>query len=117
MDINVVAVVIFILVSLFVPASMLLTSFFLRRNTEKNQVRDSPYESAEMSSGNKLSVMGEYLHYFGMFIAFELIVIVAFLWAPGARSFSLTSNMEIIGLLVLGFIFEGFVMLIAKSPG
>lgn len=114
MDITVLAVIIFALFSIFVPASMLLTSISLRKNTIKNKVRDSPYESAEQSKGNRISIMTEYIHYFAMFIAFEIIVGIILIWAPIARKLSSTSGMEILGLLLLGFVFEAFVMLIAK---
>lgn len=115
MDITVVAVIIFMLFSILTPVSMLLTSIFLRKRTVKNEVRDGSYESAEESKGSRISIMSEYLHYFGMFIAFEIIVGIILIWAPVARQFQLISAIEVLGLLALGFIFEVFVMLIAKG--
>ncbi len=115
MDVTVVAVIIFALFSLFVPASMLLTSISLRKNTVKNTVRDSSYESGEESRGNRISIMNEYLHYFGMFIAFEIIVGVILVWVPIARKIPFNSSLEIMGLLIFGFIFEAFVMLMARK--
>ncbi len=115
MDVTVVAVIIFVLFSLFVPASMLLTSIALRKNTVKNTVRDASYESGEESRGSRISIMHEYLHYFGMFIAFEIIAGMILVWAPVAHRFTLYSGAAILGLLVLGFVFEAFVMLIARK--
>lgn len=115
MDITAVAIVIFVLFAVFTPASMLLTSIFLRKRTVSNAVRDSSYESAEESKGSRISIMAEYLHYFGMFIAFEIIVGIILIWAPVARQSSMISGMEILGLLAVGFVFEVFVMLISKS--
>ncbi len=117
MDITVVAVVLFILLAIFTPVSMLLTSVILRRATVKNKVRDSPYESGEQSKGLRISIMNEYLHYFGMFIAFEIIVGIILVWAPIANipnKVPYNSSIAVLGLLVLGFIFEIFLMLIAR---
>jgi NADH:ubiquinone oxidoreductase subunit 3 (subunit A) len=115
MDVTAAAVIIFAMFSLFVPASMLLTSIALRKNTTKNTVRDASYESGEDSRGERISIMNEYLHYFGMFIAFEIIVGIVLIWVPVARKLPLNSGIEILGLLVLGFVLEAFVMLIARK--
>ncbi|MDE1768650.1 MAG: NADH-quinone oxidoreductase subunit A [Candidatus Micrarchaeota archaeon] len=115
MDVTVVAVAIFIVFSIFVPASMLLTSMLLRRNTQSNSVRDASYESAETSKGNRISIMTEYLHYFGMFISFEIVVAIILIWAPVANQIALTPTIELFGLMGAGFILEALVLLTARS--
>ena len=113
MDVKVTAILIFIIFSVFVPASMISTSILLRGRTRRNRVRDSPYESAEASTGGGVSIMKEYLHYFSMFIAYEILVAVALVWVPVARSVSFGSGIAVLGLLSSGIVLEGLVVLLA----
>ncbi|MCL4364934.1 MAG: NADH-quinone oxidoreductase subunit A [Candidatus Marsarchaeota archaeon] len=115
MDINVVAIVIFIIFSTFTPVSLVITSIFLRRQSKRNAMMGSPYESAEESRGNRISIMNEYMHYFSMFLSFEILVAVAIVWAPIARLLPTTASAAVLSLLVAGMVFEVFVMLIARS--
>ena len=114
MDSTILAIFIFILFSVFTPVSLILTSRALRRKTKRNVVKDAPYESAEESKGNRISIMNEYLHYFSMFIAFEIIVTVVIVWAPVSNSVPFLPSLAILGLLVVGMVFEGFMLLIAR---
>ena len=115
MDVNAAALTIFILFSLFVPASMILTSILLRKRTRRNTVRDAPYESAEQTIGSGMSIMREYLNYFTMFIAYEILVAMLFVWVPVARSIPFRSNVAMLSLLAIGMVLEVFVMLIARK--
>ena len=115
MDINVVAILIFILFSVFTPVSMVMTSVFLRRRSKKNVMMGSSYESAEESKGNRISIMNEYMHYFSMFLAFEILVAIIIVWAPITRLLPFLSSVAVLSLLVAGMVFEVFVMLIARS--
>ncbi len=108
------AIVVFILFSVFTPVSMILASRAMRRNTKRNSVKDAPFESAEESRGNGISIMNEYLHYFSMFIALEIMVVVVLVWAPVSRSVSFIPSVAIMGLLVVGMIFEAYMLLIAR---
>ena len=108
------AIFVFILFSVFTPVSLILASRSLRRNTKRNSVKDAPFESAEESRGNGISIMNEYLHYFPMFIAFEIMVAVVLVWAPVSRSVSFIPSVAILGLLVVGMVFEAYVLLIAR---
>ncbi len=114
MDSTILAIFIFMIFSVFTPVSLILTSRALRRKTKRNVVKDAPYESAEESKGNRISIMNEYLHYFSMFIAFEIIVTVVMVWAPVSKSVPFLPSLAILGLLVVGMVFEAFTLLIAR---
>lgn len=115
MDVNAVAIVIFFVFAILTPASLIFASIMLRRRTKRNPVRDAAYESAEASTGTRISVMNEYLHYFGMFIAYEILVAMILVWAPVARTISFNSSVAMITLLIIGMAFAVFVMLIARK--
>ncbi len=117
MDVKVTAILIFIIFSVFVPVSMISASIMLRGRTRRNRVRDAPYESAEASSGGGVSIMKEYLHYFSMFIAYELLVAIALVWVPVARVVSFGSSMAVLGLLGAGIVMEALVVLLAWKSG
>ncbi len=117
MDVNIVAIAIFIIFSVLTPVSLIITSIMLRRRTKRNAMMDSSYESAEASTGNRISIMNEYMHYFSMFLAFEILVAVVLVWAPIARLMPFLSSAAVLSLLVVGMVFEVFVMLIARSAG
>jgi NADH:ubiquinone oxidoreductase subunit 3 (subunit A) len=114
MDANVAAILIFILVSVFTPVSFIITSKLLRRNTTRNAVKDSPFESAEESVGSQISVMHEYMHYFLIFLAYEILVAVVLVWSPIVRSLGRIQSAAILLLLFLGIVFSGFILLIAR---
>ncbi|MDE1861054.1 MAG: NADH-quinone oxidoreductase subunit A [Candidatus Micrarchaeota archaeon] len=112
-----VALTIFFLFSLFMPLSMILTSIMLRNRTRTNAVGRKPYESAEISVGNRISIMNEYLHYFSIFIAFEILVVFVLLWVVAAPLLSFSDSLIVLALLVLGFIFEMLIMMLSKGLG
>ncbi len=114
MDFNATAVILFILFAIFVPVSMITTSKMLRDKTTRNPVKDASYESAEASTGSRITIMGEYLHYFTMFIMFEILVAVVIVWAPLASSMQFLPSAAILSLLVFGMAFEAFILLIAR---
>ena len=109
------AVVIFILISLFMPASMLLTSVLLRYTGSSNPVKRSNFESAEASFGARLSIMREYLHYFSMFLGYEIVAVMVVLWVFVAKGLPNLYSYMILGLAVFAFALELFVMFVAKS--
>ncbi len=115
MDVNVVAIAIFILFSLATPVLLVLVSKALRKGTKRNAVKDLPYESAEESSGVRMAVMHEYLQYFPMFIAFEILVGVVLVWAPIARAVQFIPSVAVLSLLFVGLVFEAFIAYIAKA--
>ncbi|MGC8662176.1 MAG: NADH-quinone oxidoreductase subunit A [Candidatus Micrarchaeia archaeon] len=76
---------VFALFSLLVPVAMIFVSKLLGPIEEYNPIKNSSYESAEAPIGRKVSIMQEYFYYFTIFIAFEITVAIAILWAASAR--------------------------------
>lgn len=109
------ALLIFFLFSLLVPASMILTSAMLRRRTRTNPVGRNSYESAERSFGSRISIMNEYIHYFSMFIAFEMVIAIILLWTFAAPAMSISSSVVILSLLAVAFVFELFIVLLIRG--
>ena len=114
MDATILAILIFLAFSIFTPISLIITSRTLRRNTKRNSVKDLPYESGEESAGSRISIMNEYLHYFSMFIAFEVIAAIVLVWAPVAKTLPGVPSIAVLGLLVVAALLEGITLLIAK---
>jgi len=110
-------VVIFAVVAILIPASMLVFSRLVRPRSDNNDVETLPYESAEESFGGKVEIMHEYLHYFVAFLAFEIISIVIIIWSTFPKQVLLSNGTYMIALLVFGFIFEILLMAISKSKG
>ena len=108
------AILIFLAFSILTPISLIVTSRALRRSTKRNNVKDSPYESGEESTGSRISIMNEYLHYFSMFIAFEIIVVIVLVWAPISKTLPEASSIAVLGLIAAAVLLEGITLLIAK---
>ena len=93
-----VAIVIFVILAVLEPLLMLLSSKLIRRRSRETRVKKNNYESAEESSGTRTSVMGEYLYYFPMFLAFEVLVAIMLVWSVSAKAVNSTANYAILGL-------------------
>jgi NADH:ubiquinone oxidoreductase subunit 3 (subunit A) len=102
---NYLALIIFIVMALFIPYSLLLTSVLMRKKLPENAVKNAPYESAEDTIGSSLIVQIEYLPIFAMFLPFEIISVVVLLWASVARYVSYYSGLEMMGLMVVAMVF------------
>jgi NADH:ubiquinone oxidoreductase subunit 3 (subunit A) len=109
-----VAILIFAVIAILEPLLMILSSKLIRRKSRPNRVKDNSYESAEESAGTRASVMNEYLHYFPMFLSFEIVVAIMLIWVVTARLTTGLVNYAILGLFVFSFIFELFVIILAK---
>ncbi len=96
---------------------MLLFSRMVRKSPGNNEVQRSPYESAEESTGQRVEIMHEYLHYFTMFLAFEVLGVIVILWSTFSRVGQASSGIYIASLLVFGLIFEIFMLMMAKNKG
>ena len=101
--------------SIFMPASIILTSIVLRGITKSNAVKNSAYESAEQSRGTRISIMNEYIHYFPMFISLEIVAAMILIWLLTARSIPFISSVFILNLMAVGFAFEVAVIMFAKA--
>ncbi|MEM3839055.1 MAG: NADH-quinone oxidoreductase subunit A [Candidatus Micrarchaeaceae archaeon] len=108
------AIIVFAAIAVLEPLLMLLASKLIRRASKENAVKTGNYESAEESFGTRASLMGEYLHYFPMFLAFEVLIAIMAIWVAAARSIATIVNYDILLLFVAGFIFEMLIILIAR---
>lgn len=100
-----IAIIFFAAFAIFVPVSFLLTSKMLRKNPKSNPVRNAPYESGEETIGDNRDIDNEYLPFFALFLAFELIGMIIILWSLTTRSLSFNTNILVIGLTVVSMIF------------
>lgn len=91
---------IFALFSLLVPTAMILASKFIGADEEHNPIKDSNYESGEIPIGKEVSIMGEYTHYLAVFLAFEISIAIALLWAVTAREIGFEQGLIILGILI-----------------
>jgi len=91
---------VFAIFSLLVPLAMLLTSKLIGKDEEHNPIKDSNYESAEAPIGSEASIMNEYLHYLTIFIAFEITLAIALLWAITSREIGFEQSLMIAFLLI-----------------
>ncbi|MDE1822728.1 MAG: NADH-quinone oxidoreductase subunit A [Candidatus Micrarchaeota archaeon] len=115
MSLTYIAIAVFILLSIFMPLSMILTSRMLRPFIRSNPIESAPYESAEESSGSRISIMNEYIHYFPMFISFEIVVAVIAVWAPLGRQLGVATDIYMLGLVLAAFVMELLVVMVARS--
>jgi NADH:ubiquinone oxidoreductase subunit 3 (subunit A) len=100
------ALLIFLLFGAFLPISMILTSKLLRPERSDNSVKNANYESGEESVGGRISIMKEYLHYFSLFLAFDIITAIILIWAFAGNTIGGIPSGYILALAVLGFIGE-----------
>lgn len=110
-----IAIVVFAVIAIAEPAIIFLSSILIRRDAPSNAVLNNNYESAERSYGRRTSVMNEYLHYFPMFLSYEIIVAIMLIWVVTTKNMSLFTNVAILALFFVGFILQVFVMLLSKE--
>ncbi len=101
-----IVLVVSFLFAVFMPLSFLAASKLLRPNTAKNHVKNAPYESAEQTVGKSMDVINEYIGFFSIFLAFEIIVIAMVLWAYSSKYFSYGASLLIILSLILSMVFS-----------
>ena len=99
-----IALIVFALFAIFIPASFLFTSKLLRKNPPGNRVKGTSYESAEQPIGGARDIDNEYLPFFAIFLPFEIITMVLILWALAARIAGASTNLLVIGLAVVSMV-------------
>ncbi len=109
------AIVVFAIIAIAEPVGMLLSSIMIRRADAANPVLNGNYESAERSTGRRTTVMNEYLHYFPMFLSYEIVIAVMLIWVVGTRSMTLPTNVAILALFIVGFVFQALVILLSRG--
>lgn len=102
---NYAAIIVFALIAVFIPISMLLAAKLLRHNVKGNTIKNAPYESAEATIGRNRDVINEYLPFFMLFLPFELVAIVLLIWSSVLRQVSYLNGLLVIGMAVMAAIF------------
>lgn len=105
--------VIFILFALFFPAMLILISKLIRYRGDQNEVATLNFESSEMSSGSRLSIMKEYFHYFSAFLAFEIVTVVILVWALVSSTLPFMASVGVLLFAVFGSALEGLAIALA----
>ncbi len=100
MDYTYVALVIFLLLAIFVPLSMLLTAKMLGAPRKTNKTKTLNYESAEVPIGANKDIVNDYLSYFPLFLAFEIVGIIAIVWSFTFSNLASQNNFYLV--LILG---------------
>lgn len=99
-------VVVLVLFSLLIPAAMLLGSAMMRRASHANPVKNENYESGEQPEGHDVEAMNEYIYYFPIFLAIELVAVIVLVWAAAARQVQSGSSIAILYFLIASFAFS-----------
>ncbi|MDE1825727.1 MAG: NADH-quinone oxidoreductase subunit A [Candidatus Micrarchaeota archaeon] len=113
MDAAIVSVIVFMALALFVPASMLLLSRLIGAKPRQNPIKLGNYESAEVPIGSARDITNEYLHYFPLYLGFEVVVVIILAWASVYGKLSMARDLEIIGISVLAFVMSVLALAIA----
>ena len=108
-----VALLVFIVIALIVPAAMLLMSMFLQIRRKQNTVSGLNFESGERTIGGRTSIMQEYFHYFTGFMAFEVVTVVFILWVYVEGFLTVLTDYYVLGFLAFSLLLEYFVVLLA----
>ena len=97
------ALLVCMLFALVVPFAMIFSSILIRNRKKSNRVKNASFESAEASVGSRISIMNEYMHYFSVFVAFDILIAIMLIWTYSASLLSNTTDMLILMLPVAGF--------------
>lgn len=108
------ALLIFILFALAVPFAMIFSSILIRNKKRSDKVKNSSFESAAGSTGSRISIMNEYMHYFSIFVAFDIIIGIMFIWTYSAGLLTMADSLTILMLPVAGFIMVLILFLMIK---
>ena len=113
MDAATVSVIVFMALALFVPASMLLLSRLIGAKPRQNPVKLGNYESGEVPIGSARDITSEYLHYFPLYLGFEVVVVIVLAWATSYGKLSMARDLEVMGISVLAFVMSALALAIA----
>ena len=112
-----IALIVFLIFSGLLPIGILLFSRAVRARHIRTSVRNASYESAEESTGPRITIMTEYIHYFPMFLAFEVVTAVLLIWVLVAASMPYVYSILVLLLAAVAFMFEVFVLFLARYGG
>ncbi len=94
------AVLFFSAFAIFIGGSFILASKMIGKSRTTNEIKSSPYESAEHSVGRSRDIDTEYMPFFMIFLPFEVVGVVMLLWGIGAKQMPYAANIEMLGVLL-----------------
>lgn len=100
MDYVYVALLVFLLLAIFVPLSMVITSIMLGSKRKTNSTKRLNYESAESPMGGRRDITNDYLAYFPLFLAFEVTGVVIIIWTFVYANLQQSTNFYVLLLLI-----------------
>ena len=106
---------VFATLAFLVPLSMLAFSKLIGARPNQNPIKLGNYESAEVPFGPHKDVTNEYLHYFPLYLGFELVAVIILSWVIVFNNYYTGIDVIIIGISVFAFILSMFAILIARS--
>lgn len=109
------SVAIFAAIAIFVPLSMLLLAKLIGANVRQNPIKLESYESAESPIGFGRDVTNDYLHYFPLYLGFEIVLVLILSWAIVSATLSQTIGFSIIAVSVISFVLAAFGLGIANQ--
>jgi NADH:ubiquinone oxidoreductase subunit 3 (subunit A) len=110
-----VALSVFAILAVLVPAGMEIVSRLMRPRPSYGSARNQNYESAEDAGGHTRDITNDYLHYFPLFIAFEIVSVMAILWAFSASALDAAQNVYMVALLLFFTILTFVTALLTNS--
>ena len=107
------ALAIFAFIAIFVPVSMLLIAKLLGARPKQNSVKLESYESAEEPIGTHRDITSDYLHYFPLYLGFELVVVVLIAWAMVEGHVGSVAGYSMLFIVGAAFVLSGLGIAIA----
>src|SRR5438105_13794963 len=96
-------IIIFAILAFFVPLSMLAFSKLIGPKTSQNPIKLGNYESAEVPIGLHRDITNEYLHYFPLYLGFEVVAVIIIAWVIVFNGYYTGVDLPILGVSVFAF--------------
>ena len=106
---------VFAFLAAFVPISMLLLAKTLGPRTKQNPIKLETYESAEFPIGTHKDVTNDYLHYFPLYLGFEIVVVILFAWIIVSGKVGREIGIALIGVSFGAFVLASIGIIIAST--
>ena len=110
-----IAVAIFAALALFVPISMLILAKLIGARPSQNPIKLESYESAETPIGLSRDITNDYLEYFPLYLAFEIVIVIVLSWAAVSGTVPMAVSLGIIGISAFSFILSALALGVAKT--
>ncbi len=110
-----VVLVVFSIVALAIPGSIILFSRLIRHRKPSSSASRLNFESGEHTIGVSSGIVHEYFHYFTSFLAFEVVAVVLIFWVYAVPSVSMLTDIYVFGFLAFAVLLQYVVILFAAG--